>query len=60
MAEMAKRVNEAWRSLPAGVLNRLMNRIIFNTCRADELGQIVVLQVERVRQRSKGASWALS
>ncbi|MCT4364571.1 MAG: ATP-dependent chaperone ClpB [Synechococcaceae cyanobacterium MAG-AL1] len=50
--EMEKRVNEALRAhFRPEFLNRLDESIIFHSLRADELREIVVLQVERLRQR---------
>ncbi|MCT0212983.1 MULTISPECIES: ATP-dependent chaperone ClpB [unclassified Synechococcus] len=50
--EMEKRVNDALRAhFRPEFLNRLDETIIFHSLRAEELRQIVVLQVERLRRR---------
>jgi ATP-dependent Clp protease ATP-binding subunit ClpB len=50
--EMEKRVNEALRAhFRPEFLNRLDETIIFHSLRAEELRQIVELQVARLRQR---------
>jgi len=58
--EMEKRVNEALRAhFRPEFLNRLDESIIFHSLRSEELRQIVVLQVERLRQRLEGRKLGL-
>jgi ATP-dependent Clp protease ATP-binding subunit ClpB len=58
--EMEKRVNEALRAhFRPEFLNRLDESIIFHSLRSEELRQIVVLQVERLRRRLEGRKMGL-
>jgi len=58
--EMEKRVNEALRAhFRPEFLNRLDESIIFHSLRAEELREIVVLQIERLRQRLEGRKLGL-
>ncbi|MCP9771849.1 ATP-dependent chaperone ClpB [Synechococcus sp. Tobar12-5m-g] len=58
--EMEKRVNEALRAhFRPEFLNRLDESIIFHSLRSEELRQIVVLQVERLRRRLEGRKLGL-